>query len=419
MHTTQAKQPAQGRESTPMKARTIAIAGRARPALEAIRAQLQGHALLDVRVAPMDPGQTDPLQAHTRLPDVLILVVSSRCQDVLHALSTRYPGQRPATIVIGPDGDSSLMRLAMKAGVRDYIGPSVRTEELVDALLKIELAPGREEGMDAHGELIAVINSKGGSGASTIAANLAHIRACQRRKDVALVDMDVQFGTLPLAFDLSGCQSLLDILAAGSRMDAATLHSLASRHRSGVHVFSAMSEQMALPWELSGQALSDMLDIARRSYDAVIVDLPRQIDPLATVVLEKAEHIVIVVQQSLAHIRDAKRLLKVLTSTLAVPNEYVTIVVNRHVERNAISLRDIADAISPPRLAVLPNDYQSVSQALDVGSPLFELNRDLPITRALSDLLDMLVTKDTEQQQAGQEHKPRGLRAVLAHALRS
>ncbi|MGH9201368.1 MAG: AAA family ATPase, partial [Vicinamibacterales bacterium] len=143
------------------------------------------------------------------------------------------------------------------------------------------------------------------------------------------------------------------------------------------------------------------------------------IDPLATVVLEKAEHIVIVTQQSLAHIRDAKRLLKVLTSTLAVPSEYITVVVNRYMERSPISLRDISDAISPPHLAILPNDFQSVSQALDVGSPLFELNRDLPITRALCDLLDTLLSDGAATPPSPQEPRPKGLRAVLAHALRS
>ena len=51
--------------------------------------------------------------------------------------------------------------------------------------------------------LNAVINAKGGSGASFIASNVAYILSKETDSKVALVDLDLQFGSVGLNFDKS------------------------------------------------------------------------------------------------------------------------------------------------------------------------------------------------------------------------
>ena len=46
-----------------------------------------------------------------------------------------------------------------------------------------------------QGEVLAFMACKGGSGASFIAANIAHILSTQSERKVALIDLDLQFGT--------------------------------------------------------------------------------------------------------------------------------------------------------------------------------------------------------------------------------
>lgn len=399
-----------------MKSNTVLISGRSKAACEPVRQLLENLPDIDASLSVRDNGHADPLHGQRRLPDILILVLDSGGDEMLRALSARAASERPPTIVIGPVDDPALMRRAMQAGARDYFTPPLQQAELLESVRSI----GRERGVEPsalpRGTLIAVINAKGGSGASTVAANLAHIRALSAHSDVGLIDLDLQFGALPLAFDLAPHKSLVELIGSVDQLSPGGLRDQAARHASGVAVFSAMSEQMPLPWELPAQSLTRLLDIARQAYGNVFVDLPRQIDPLTTTVLEQADHVVIVMQQSLAHVRDAKRLLRVLTSSLAVPSTNIVVVVNRYSENTGLKEQEIIDAVTPPRSMLLPNDYKTVSEAQNIGVPLQELDKGAPITRALGELLDRLTRSDAEAPPP--PPKKRGLRAVLG-ALRT
>ncbi|MFP5305205.1 MAG: hypothetical protein ACLGI7_05190, partial [Gammaproteobacteria bacterium] len=118
----------------------------------------------------------------------------------------------------------------------------------------------------------------------------------------------------------------------------------------------------------------------------------------------------IVMQQGLAHIRDAKRLLHVLDSSLSVPSTSVTVVINRFTEHNHLSRQDIVEAVSPPRSFVLPNDYKSVSEAQNIGVPLHELDKNARITHALMELLEQLLYPESVHPP-----KKRGLRAIFGN----
>lgn len=99
-----------------------------------------------------------------------------------------------------------------------------------------------------------------------------------------------------------------------------------------------------------------------------------------------------VMQQSVAHLHDAQRLRDILIHELGLPPARLTVVVNRYDKRNEVSLGAIGDAL--PRLPIhtLPNDYRHASQSINVGSPLIDLARKAPLTRAIKALALALTT---------------------------
>jgi pilus assembly protein CpaE len=368
-----------------MRKITVLVSGREQPAAEAVLRILEGQPDLEVALPGSDSGHLDPLFGLATQPDVLLCVLGSRWEETLRALAARPAAQRPGTVVIGPSADSTIMRRSMQAGARDFFSPPVPHTELLSAVRMI----GREKGSGgpvAKGMLTAVINAKGGSGASFLAANLAHITAVQKKAPVALIDLDVQFGALPLMFDLEQRNSLIEALNAANQLDPVALQGYMAKHASGVHVLSAMSDQLPLPWEIQTEALSQILSLALQNYGNVVVDLPRQIDPLTSLVLSQASRIGLVMQQSLAHVRDAKRLMRIITSSLSVPRDNVLLVLNRFNERDAVRVKDIEDTVSPPAMAMVPNDFRAVSESLNAGVPLFEAARQAPVTRAVQEL---------------------------------
>lgn len=367
-----------------MRKISVLVTGREQPAAEAVLRILEGQP--DLELAPAGDGShIDPLFGLATQPDVLLCVLGARWEETLRALTARPAAQRPGTIVIGPSSDSAVMRRSMQAGARDYFSPPVPHTELLAAVRMI----GREKGSGgpvAKGMLTAIINAKGGSGASFLAANLAHITAVQKKAPVALIDLDVQFGALPLAFDLEQRNSLIEALNNANQLDPVALQGYMAKHDSGVHVLSAMSDQLPLPWEIQTDSLAQILALASQTYGNVVVDLPRQIDPLTSLVLSQASRIGLVMQQSLAHVRDAKRLLRIITASLSVPRDNLLLILNRYSERDAVRIKDIEDTVSPPAIALVPNDFRAVSESLNAGVPLFESARQAPVTRSLQEL---------------------------------
>lgn len=392
---------------------TVLIAGRESPLSESVRQILMGQPDLQVTQRAEESAHADPLQGLTSLPDILVVVLGARWDDTLRSLASRPAAQRPAMIVIGPGTDSAVMRRAMQAGARDFFSPPVPPGELLQAVRLIVRERSAAGPAAPQGSLTAVINAKGGSGASFIAANLAHIAAHTHGTPVALLDLDLQFGALPLLLDLEQRNSLLEALGAAEQLDPTALQGYMARHASGVHVLSAMSDQVPLPWEIPSDSLHRLLNVVRQAYAGVVADLPRQIDPLTGLVLSQANHIVLVMQQSLAHVRDAKRMLRVITGSLGVPRERVLLVVNRYNEKDSVQLKDIQETVNPPAIALLPNDFRAVSESLNVGVPVLDFDRGAAITEALQKLVALL----DEGNGRGASRPPRrkkGFRAAFA-----
>lgn len=329
-------------------------------------------------------GHADPLYGVTILPDVLVHHITS-AKNELKALIARPATARPVTLLIGPAGDPEIMRLAMQAGARDIFKPPVATAEFVAALRQV--AKDKLAGASGRSARItAVINAKGGSGASLIAGNVAHILATQAHLRTALLDLDLQFGTQLLNFDLKPEQGLIEALNAVEGLDVVALQGYMAKHRSGMHVLATVPGHISLPGEISAKHLAQLLDILTTGYDHIVVDLPRLVDPLMTTVVERAEQIVFCLQQNLANMRDASRLVQVLTTDLDVPAQRLVFVVNRYHDDDSVRLADVEQVLQTKVPIRIPNDYKRVSAAANLGAPLSEYAPQAAVTRSLVNL---------------------------------
>ena len=128
-----------------------------------------------------------------RLPDVLIVDCAWDALSDLVALeriSQKYPNL--AFILVCEHQSPEFLLHAMRAGVREVLRAPVDPVLLEASLERIRhsmgLAPTRK------GKVCALVSCKGGSGATFLAANLAHALAIDGDRKVALLDLNLQFG---------------------------------------------------------------------------------------------------------------------------------------------------------------------------------------------------------------------------------
>ncbi|XKF15443.1 AAA family ATPase [Halomonas sp. BLK-85] len=390
----------------------ILLAGREQGELSALEALLCSQGDIQVTSRLMRQDSIDPLEGVSPAPDASILIVGEHHWEAeLTALCERPASDRPPLMVVGPKGNVDLIRLAMRAGARDFFSPPIDDGEIIQFLRELT----RDRPVEAARAIrtTAVINAKGGSGASLVAANLAHSHARDGLGTV-LVDMDVQFGSLPLYFNLVPDHGLVRALESVDSLDALALEAYLQRHESGLALLASSPGDHLGLGEVPETRVEQLLKVLSSANDEVVVDLPRWLNGATACVLERADNVLMVMQQSVAHLHDAKRLRDIMVHELMIPASRISIVVNRFDKKSDIGLGAISDALPGLTLRTLPNDFKRASQSINVGSPLRDLAPKAPLTRQLK-LLAQALEAPLEASSPGA--KSAGKRSFLRWAL--
>lgn len=366
-----------------MNQTAVLLAGADRKRLFELVGLFEHQPRLQVQTRVTPEGDHAVLAGISSQPDILVLLLDAHWRETLSGLLSLPRSQRPELVVIADAHYSDVMQMAMRAGARDYLVWDQVGEALLPSLLGIAADPqsGRES---HHGKLIAVINSKGGAGASFVTANLGHMLRASAKKSVALIDLDFTFSPLPAYYDITPKNSLSDALAMPpDEIDATALSGYMISHQSGVDVLASAGSQLSVSWATPTDRLLHLIELALASYDYVIVDTPRHIEPHAQQILERADSILLIVQQSLMHLRDAKLLRQLFAQEFDIADDRIRPVINRFDKKNQITPKHVEQALGIEPAWQVPNDYDLVSQSIETGTLLFELSPRAKVSKAL------------------------------------
>jgi len=375
----------------------VLLVSRRKETLDQLEAMLRQHPGLRLERKLVVNGHVDPLHEVTTLPDALILHLGEKSHAELESLAARAVDRRPPLIVLGSGSDTTVMRLAMQAGARDLLPLPMVEADLLAALRRIE-RDHRAGGMRPDGNVLAFMNAKGGCGATFLACNVAHALVAVSQRKVSLIDLDLQFGTIPLYFDLFPKRGMLQALENIAGLDEMAFSGYMVQHSSGLKILGHAAEDPLPTQSVSAQHVNQLLNLAVRNNDHVVVDLPRRIDPVTALVMERAANLMLIVQQSVATLRDANRLLTCLRRDLGISKERIVVVVNRYEKNSDITAEDIRTTLGCGELALVPNEFATVAPCIDTGTPLLVQARNASVTRAVVTLQSRLGGNKAEQQ---------------------
>lgn len=302
--------------------------------------------------------------------DAELLVVELAADDPrsmqrLTALRARHRGL--PLIVAMRDGDLATTRALIRQGVDDVIALPIQRAEFDDAVNNLLAATAKEAIADAGlAPVIAVAQSVGGIGATTVATHIAHYLGGVGGRGCCLVDLDLQFGNAASYLGRPSGLTMDELLDAGVRVDGELLRSVAASDE-GVAVIAA-PEKIAPLEAVEIDQLMRVLDLARRQYDHVVLDLPGNWANWTLSAIDKADLILLVVDLSIGSLRQARRRLTLFEETGIDPSR-IRIVANRVEKRmfRTIGVQDAADALRYPIFATVHSDYAVVQSAQDQG----------------------------------------------------
>lgn len=341
-------------------------------------------------------GHIDPLYNIEELPDLLILHLSEKWEGELSELASRNSQQRLPVLVIGDIKNHEMIRMAMKAGARDFLTEPVNPSELIAMIRQIESEKAQTE-FTSKGNLTAVINAKGGSGASMIACNLAHMMQVISHEQTILLDMDMQFGSLAQYLNMHPENGVAEALKVVDELDITALNAYLLNHKSGLRIMGATTNSIRLPNQTPEKHIHQLLDLLLKNCNQLVIDLPRMIDRTAIAVLQNASQIVLVVQQDFINIKDASHMVELLRNELGILDEQIVIAINRYDKSAQISTDDIIESLNAKHMAIISNDYRHALESLNKGEPIYSVARRSPLSRSLEVLQKDLINGFPEQ----------------------
>jgi pilus assembly protein CpaE len=363
----------------------ILIVSRSREAARAVRDVIADARELAVETRLIDSRQPDPLHGVAQRPDLLLLRVGADWTAELDALEHHAPENRPPLIVIGDAADAQCMRVAMRVGARDFLTEPLARDDLLAAIKRVT-GEHRSAKRTHNCRLTAFVNAKGGSGATFLAANIAYLFASVEGLRTALLDLDLQFGSLPKYLDIQPERGLLEALDVAEDLDGVAINGYLTRHQTGLAVLAGLPRSTALHQELVTDRFDAVLNVLIENFERLVIDVPRHIGPFAELALARADQIVLVLQQSVPSLHDATRMHDILTRSLGVPTDNIRIVVNRYRKNASVEIADVAQALGDKELICVPNDFRAVTESTDMGIPLYECARRSATTKALLQL---------------------------------
>ncbi len=170
-------------------------------------------------------------------PSLVIVEASEPTQIMLSLLDTLAEHCDPGTkvVVIGQHNDIGLYRELMRRGVSEYLVPPLKTLQLISAITTLYADPSAP----FIGRQIAFCGAKGGSGASTLAHNVAYEISERMSAGTVIVDLDLAFGTAGLNFNHDPLQGIVDALSQPDRLDTVLMDRMMARPSEHLSLFAA------------------------------------------------------------------------------------------------------------------------------------------------------------------------------------
>lgn len=336
---------------------------------------------------------TDPVvsRIHALKPDVVLLNIHpDSATSALHAIELLHQEiANTAIFAIGSLSQPQLIVSAMRAGAREFIERPTTTTDLLEAFVRLSNAQRKVKQEGSRGKVFMVVNAKGGSGATTLAVNLA-LALQSAHGNVGLIDL-APLGHASLHLNMKPPFTVADAIRNLHRMDSSLLESFMIRHAGGLQLLAGTNSPAAL--EPSTAEFARLFDMLVSHFRYVVVDASSRVDSTTRLVGNLSEAILLVAHADVASLWSAARVVQFLGETSGP--ERVKLVLNRYRKIAGFEEQDAEAASGAKLFWKIPNHYFAISSAIDRGVPIMQ-QANSEVARAFSGLASVLTQNDDD-----------------------
>lgn len=322
--------------------------------------------------------------------------------DQIKQIISAAKAKKIKVILITEDVSPAALHQLLREGGDEFVPYPLPEEELAKAIERVltpmEEAPVSPELQnklkatgDREGVIIAVHGMAGGTGATTLAVNLAWELANLDKDDaprVCLLDLDFQFGSTATALDLPRRETVLEMLSDTESMDNESFMQAMLSYEDKMSVLTSPTDMIPLDL-VSNEDIGRVLETARTNFDYVVIDMPSTMVEWSQTVLEAAHVYFATLELDMRSAQNTLRLKRALQSE-DLPFDKLRFVLNRapgFTDLNGKSrVKRLAESLGISIEVMLPDGGKVVGQNSDHGVPMAEGIPKNPVRKEITKL---------------------------------
>lgn len=317
---------------------------------------------------------------------VFIIDVSENTKKYLDFISEVSAASPDCKIVAISDSPSvDLIVKVMRAGAKDFLSAPVIKSELFDVLDKIYNQLKNGKGSETKSRVITVFSNKGGIGKTSIASNLALELARITKENVALVDLNFQFGDITTFLDLKPSFNISYVLENLGRINSEFLLNTLEKYKNTSLYILADPPYFKQAENVTKTQIAKLIEILKNTFSYIVIDAESGFDGKTITALDNSDLIFLVTIVNLPALRNCQRILD-LFEKLGYDSEKTQIVINRYMENDEITVEDVEKVLDKDVYWKIPNNYFTLMAAINKGISVAEANPESNVAVSYKEL---------------------------------
>jgi pilus assembly protein CpaE len=325
------------------------------------------------------------------LPGVLLIDLKTAEPEDLAALERIKRGRYADTPIIALSSylDQEIVRRLVQIKIDDWLPKDSPFIDIYRSCERLNRTP-QVENRNKDAVCYSFFPAAGGCGNTTLAIQTAFILGRESRQmgSTCLVDLNFQDGSIADYLDIAPAFRIEELANAPGRLDRQLLDVMLTRHSSGLSVL-ATPRVPAKYFEISEGLIGAVLGLLSRSFDHVVIDLPKNWYPWMDNVIWGSNYVYVVTNFTVPALRHARYVLDAI-SAKAVNEAKVGVIVNKYRQKlfGAGLKRSDAEQLLRDWLAgFVPDRADLVQEAINRGMPVSEVSRGSKLEKALACIL--------------------------------
>ena len=279
-------------------------------------------------------------------------------------------------VALSSDPRPARKEACLSAGVNDYLIKSSEMLQKLDGVLErlFDVQPpteaissvAREKGL-----LIVFLSAKGGTGTSSLCANLAmNIKTLQPESSVVVADLVLPIG------------SIGQIVGYTGKLNLASLSELPPAQTNADYIRQNLPEPELWKFQLlagspdpqhgnslKGDRIEQLVDVIRASYDFIILDIGRSLSRISLPLIQQADLIAVIVSTDQSTIHLTKTVWEYLQAQ-GIEDQSIYAILNRAVGLEGLTKTEAEGIIGIPIKTMIPYMGSNFTLANNLNQPI-------------------------------------------------